>query len=484
MALDRHRFEAKVDRSAEHHRWLGAVAANGVGQVRVDGKLVTAPRAAWLLEHGSIAADQVVLACPADPSCVRVEHLRLGGRAPSAAKAPKKRQPRGAGSIEPISRGAWKIGVSAGIDEDGHRRRSYRTVRGTRTDAAKALAAFVTEVGDGSALPRHRDKLLTVDALIEWYLEFAREERGLEHSTLVGYEDAYTHWLSDLIGTKRASTVTLADLDKAFGRMRRAKLSRSRMNNARSALSGAYKWGKRHGMVPNNPVALFELPSSSQTPRVTTAPEIDELLRLLDAADEHDEILSPVLKLGATTGLRRGELSGLRRDRLHLDRAELTVDAAINDAGGVVVEKQTKTRSRRTVALDTATVAFLREHLKEMDDRANVLRTTVAPNAYVFSLDPDCSTPMRPEFLTRRMRQLRKEHNLTDGSFDATILALRKWTSSELMDAGFNPAAVSGRQGHTVQVMLHHYSTRRQSADRAAAAHLGSRVYQRSIVDS
>ena len=74
--------------------------------------------------------------------------------------------------------------------------------------------------------------------------------------------------------------------------MRRAKLSHSRMNNARSALSGAYKWGKRHGMVPNNPVALFELPSSSQTPRVTTAPEIDELLRLLDAADEHDAILN------------------------------------------------------------------------------------------------------------------------------------------------------------------------------------------------
>ena len=83
--------------------------------------------------------------------------------------------------------------MSAGSDEDGHRRRTYRTVHGTRTDAAKALAALVTEVGDGSLLPRHRDKQLTVDALIEWYLEFAREERGLEPSTLVGYEDAYTH---------------------------------------------------------------------------------------------------------------------------------------------------------------------------------------------------------------------------------------------------------------------------------------------------
>ena len=57
---------------------------------------------------------------------------------------------------------------------------------------------------------------------------------------------------------------------------------------------------------------------------------------------------------------------------------------------------------------------------------------------------------MRPEFLTRRMRQLRTEHNLTDGSFDDTILALRKWTSSALMDAGFR--VVSG--GTDTHVML------------------------------
>jgi hypothetical protein len=48
---------------------------------------------------------------------------------------------------------------------------------------------------------------------------------------------------------------------------------------------------------------------------------------------------------------------------------------------------------------------------------------------------------------------------------------------SELIDAGFNPAAVSGREGHIVQVMLHHYSTRRQSSDKAAAEHLGQRIH-------
>ena len=45
------------------------------------------------------------------------------------------------------------------------------------------------------------------------------------------------------------------------------------------------------------------------------------------------------------------------------------------------------------------------------------------------------------------------------------------------MDAGFNPTAVSSRQGHTVQVMLNNYSSRRASADQAAADHLGAAVF-------
>ncbi len=468
MPLDRARFEARVDRSGVHHIWLGARSPGGGGQVRVDGKLLTAARAAWEIENGSVPDGVRVLSCADEPACVRVDHLRLDQRAISSASArSKKRSPRGAGTIAAISPGVWKIGVTAGVDRLGQRRRTFRTIYGTRKDAATALAALVTEIGDGHRLLRQDDKQLTVDSLVAWYLEFARQDRGLDHSTLTGYADAYSHWLKEPIGQKQANSITTTEVDNAFDRMRRAGLSRSRMNNARALLSGAFKWGKRHRKVTSNPVDGFELPPGAHTPRHTTAPDFDELLRLLATAEEHDEVLAPVLKLGAATGLRRGELSGLRRDRLHLDRQELIVDTAINDAGGIVVEKPTRTRSSRAISLDEATVDLLRQHLAQIDTRAAAYGASVASDGFVFSLDPTCRTPLRPELLTRRMRRLRNEHGLTDGIFDAAILALRKWTTSELIDTGFYPAAVSGRQGQTVQVMLHHYSTRRRSADTA-----------------
>src|SRR5258706_5389029 len=136
MPLDRARFEARVDRSGVHHIWLGAVSPGGGGQVRVDGKLLTAARAAWEIENGSIADGVRVLSCAEEPACVRVDHLRLDQRALSSAARSKKRSPRGAGTIVALKPGVWKIGVTAGVDRLGQRRRTFRTVHGTRKDAA------------------------------------------------------------------------------------------------------------------------------------------------------------------------------------------------------------------------------------------------------------------------------------------------------------------------------------------------------------
>ncbi len=44
----------------------------------------------------------------------------------------------------------------------------------------------------------------------------------------------------------------------------------------------------------------------------------------------------------------------------------------------------------------------------------------------------------------------------TQLSFDGSILGLRKFTSSELFDAGFNISVVAERQGHGAQVLTRH----------------------------
>jgi len=62
-------------------------------------------------------------------------------------------------------------------------------------------------------------------------------------------------------------------------------------------------------------------------------------------------------------------------------------------------------------------------------------------------------------------------------NFDGSILGLRKFTSSELLDAGFNISVVAERQGHGPQVLTHHSSKSRASSDQRAAEHLGRVVH-------
>ncbi len=136
---------------------------------------------------------------------------------------------------------------------------------------------------------------------------------------------------------------------------------------------------------------------------------MDELIQILTGADEFEPEIAHALKLATTTGMQQGELSGLRRSRFRPKRNELVVDTAVNDAGGTVVIKPTKTKRSRVVSLDEATVEMLEDHIRDMDARADECGVEVVEDPFVFSLNPTCGEPMRPEFMTRHMRLLRSK---------------------------------------------------------------------------
>jgi integrase len=419
----------------------------------------------------------------------------------------------------------------------------------TETEATRELAAFVAEVRR-DPLPQHRrDRDVTVDEAIEQFLhEHLLGEKGREPRTVDDYQRLHRRWFATEIGRRRVRDVDEAAIDRIFGRMRRAGLSRSRMNHARSLYAPFFRWAKRRRLIARSPMADFELPTSTDVSREHAPPEVEQLCLLLETAVEVVPDVAPLLTLRAVTGMRRGELVTVRRSRLHPDEGQLTVDAS-TDRKRV---KSTKTRKERTVAVDPETMDMLRRHCTRMDERAELCGLEVAPDAFVFSLSLDCATPMPPDYVTKRVALL-KEHlgignkrpdtiaredealrmhrqppqqrragqagrspaggmsyeaigkqlgrserwatlavasakrreavqargDRTHTMFDGSILALRKFTSSELLDAGFNISMVAQRQGHGPQVLAKHYAKSRRSADRKAAAHLGRIVHGR-----
>lgn len=522
------RFERHVDRGGEHHLWRGSRnPQRGTGKLKVDGRQVTAHRRAWELAFGAPPPGASVLPCPADPLCVRVDHLRLSTTARGGPGA--SRTPRG-----PASR---RVQVQVnGV-------RVHRRVHGDRGDAEAIRATLREQLRQ--AAPADRDATRwSLDDLLAAYLSYLRDQ-GKEYRTQARYAGAAKVWISPVLGHVPARRVTADQIDRCFARMRKAGQSTSSMNQAKALLSGAYKWARRTGKVVHSPMVGFQLPKSTYVSREKLPPEAADIAKILQAAFEHTPDIAPILVLAATTGARLGELVAPKATDVDWDGRTLWVNAAADVDGSL---KETKRpQHRREVPLDGGTIAVLRTVVAEAAYRAAVIGVPLAPDHFLFSLEPDSSAPMRPGYVTRRLQILkghlgaedkrpttialenealrlrregpsnragrrgpppkdgnamsyddiavalgrsqmwarraceaalrREQANGASVDFNLSFNGFRKFTSSELLDAGFNISVVAQRQGHGPEVLVKHYSQARMSARRRAADHLGRIVH-------
>ncbi len=370
--------------------------------------------------------------------------------------------------------------------------------------------------------------------------------KGRADKTITDYRYLHQKWFSTAIGARPLKGIESSVMDDLFGKMRREGLSASRLNQAKSLYVPFFRWAKRRGMTLRNPMVDFEMPTSTYRSKERTPPEVEELTLLLATAVEVTPEIAPLLVLGAVTGTRRGELVAIPRSAVDWKRNQITVETAISSKGKV---KSTKTRRGRTFHVDPDTMGMLQRHCDNTDERARTAGVVLETDPFLFSLVPDCSKPMPPDYLTKRVGVLkgylgienkrpevvaleeealrlrrsppqqrpegrtgpspnggmslreigerlgrserwaslavaaaeRRESAEASGhiglDFDGSILALRKFTSSELLDAGFNVSMVAQRQGHGPQVLTRHYSKSRASSDKRAAEHLGRVVH-------
>jgi integrase len=109
--------------------------------------------------------------------------------------------------------------------------------------------------------------------------------------------------------------------------------------------------------------------------------------------------------LTALRGLRRGELCALRWTVVDLDTGTLTISRQLTRANHRLHVAPPKTRAgERTIALDTATVAVLRQHQRRQRLLARATDAEALEYGLVFCW-PD-SRPLSPDWLTHRFHHL------------------------------------------------------------------------------
>jgi integrase len=205
-------------------------------------------------------------------------------------------------------------------------------------------------------------------------------------------------------------------------------------------LSTIFASAVKDELIGANPVLGADRPMLSDAPVRVWQP--DDVREFLQRAAQLR--LGPVFEVAVLTGLRRGELCGLRWSDVDLAARKLTVRHNRVTVDGRVQEQTTKTRAGlRTIPLsDVAVASVLAWQLRQAQEAENAAEAW-AGDGHVFT--NELGHPLDRAYITRLFQRIRLQcEPLPPLSFHG----LRHCAASLMLASGADIAVVSKLMGH------------------------------------
>lgn len=372
--------------------------------------------------------------------------------------------------------GSW--GYSFSYTSNGARQQAKRQGFATRKDAEQALTKALSDI-DGGRL--HGAGKQTVEGfLMSWFATWSASSKLKPTSVAAVRIDIHSYLVPEL-GKIKLKELKPKDIQDTLGRLLESgrvnvsatgatglsvKSVRNVYGTLKQALNDAVRWE----LLPYNPALKVTPPAWERVePRAWSAQHVATFLRHVTATGDP---YAPVWRLLFVTGMRRGELLGLRWADVDLVEGTLTVRQNRVVAGGTVVTGTPKSRAgNRTLSLDAGTVTEL-ALLKNAHEAQAELFGYWATDLVVVS---PTGLPMQPkDFLQRFQRTARAAGlpviKLHEARHSYATLALHE---------GVPVHVLSQRLGHAqASTTLNIYAHVLPTADRAAADQVGSKLEQ------
>lgn len=370
-----------------------------------------------------------------------------------------------------IQRGenTWRLTWELGLDPaTGNRRQRTEAFHGRKRDAGRRWREVQAEIEKGLSV--NPPKITFGDLLDRWLQDVL--PMRIRPTTLENYRFLIERHVRPALGHIPLARLTAADLQTFY----RTKLEGGRRDRKdgglsprsvrymhaliRSCLEQAVRWQ----MVPRNIADLVDPPRQAQREMNFWTPY--QALQFLEAAKS--DRLYPAFYLALATGLREGEILGLRWSDLDLDAGMLTVSQTLVRIGARIEFGEPKTaRSRRTIDLGDQTVALLRAYRATQNREKLLLGQEYRDHGLVFPTV--LGTPIQPRNILRVFDSLQKHANVPRIRFHD----LRHSHASFLLAQGENPRLIAERLGHSaVAFTLQTYSHLLPGAQKAAARKL------------
>lgn len=202
--------------------------------------------------------------------------------------------------------------------------------------------------------------------------------------------------------------------------------------------------------------------------------QTSELIAIRDAAAKEPVKWQTIIHLLMITGCRRGEIVGLKWDKVNWKDSSIRIDTTLlyTPARGVY-ESTTKTGADRTIKLPKETMDLLRQYrVWQLETRlANGDRWQDTP--YVFT--GECGGCMAPDTLSGYLTRFEKKYNLPH----IHAHKFRHSMASVLYFSGADPVSISKRLGHAqVSTTQNIYSHLIEQADTQSAERIADAIFR------
>ena len=269
------------------------------------------------------------------------------------------------------------------------------------------------------------------------------DDEKMAHSTFIRYEGIVNNHLKPALGHRKLKDLGRAEVRRLYKEKGKAFSPRS-VDYIHVTLQNALSQAVRDDLIPRN-VASGERPRSSRNQKEATALSPTQVRALLAEArgDRNEAIYIAAIH----TGLRKGELLGLKWTDLDLDGGTLSVRRSlkVKDHGLDFGPPKNKA-SRRSVPLNKSAVAALKAHrLRQNEERLRLGelwedQDLVFPNRV--------GKPINPSNLYKReCKPLLKRAGLENERI--TIHSLRHTFASALCNKRVYPKVIQSLLGHS-----------------------------------
>ncbi len=337
----------------------------------------------------------------------------------------------------------WYVVFDVGRNPSGKRKQKWHGGFNTRKEAEVARAKLIVDVHDGAYV--EPTKLTVEDWIIQRWIPSMKTQ--LKISTFDSYQRNLNKHVLPVLGTLPLAEIAPHRLNNLYtallqgGNFRGGGLSAKTVRYIHTTLHKAFADARDEGLLRTNPAELAKPPrlhaSLRKEMNVWDSTTLNNFLHFTA-----DERLGPAWHVLAMTGIRRGELLGLRWSDIDFDRKRIIIRHTLVSVAYEIVESTPKNHQTRIIDIDDSTIQILRKQEATQVGDKTIWASNYTDLDLVFSRED--GTPIHPDSLTQSFERAIKRAEIPR----IRLHDLRHTHATLAMQAGVPIKVISERLGH------------------------------------